>query len=1069
MPVHVNIPIRIRLKESSLSSDADEWLEQLERSVGKAIDSAGKNVLSLRGSYVTPHLSAPSFVWHSGFSPETRREKIEEKMSAAIARVARASPSLRPVASTPRVRDPQESADPTRLATLVGLYQIPGYDGGGAPTNVPVTRSTTILPEDHLTIGYGFIELPDMGTAMRRAIDIYLERHGSPESTVEIGFIARIRGVLVIAVGRMTFRGNRWSNGHEVFQINEPAYSKWEVRDGTMTKIAIDLNAGADYAIETLGPAITLDQRRDILSRHLRAGMLQNIINEGARLGTISEAEIQRQATLMVDAKIDELAEGLNPATRSIINVRQNGMSMLQPMSTDIPSGLSIPVFPIREEIVILRGNGSGSGRAEESGTDGPGGDGERGSGAHTNGGESTPFPSTPASGEAMACAPFRDEPNVTELASGATYLKSMIDEIAAALQIDPCYYAANFTTIAATQIGSRAWAIAELASSEDHEAFSSVNEAPGMSSGRVEFRAVASPAIQFMRVLARIVPLITAIGHAIPEVYRRPANLALFPERHRNEMTLWELRFRESFTPALRRSVGYMFVGSCRIVMQQSLNSSLKNINQHLSNRHRYAGHFAQLISVHLVEIEELQRLQLVLKRAMPEYYSGVYGDVLTEVTTGTWYGAFHALAQSINPADTSYADKDTSDGIAEGEIVGSGANKRIRDQNGRLWSMSDLNQAIQIRRGLASSIDPLVNQIVEDEELLARFKNNPNNIEGELFNLLYDMFMANYRTSQRNRSDPWFAFRASQINDLDAQNLSARTIARTQYALGGIHAQVHLLIGEFFHGDPFYGEGVSYALTSELGRQGLIGFFTLTGVVLLGIACAPLALGGAVVMGTVGLGMALVEVHGAGVRRDTFRGLINPEEVASRAEVEAQEFAAYFGLALSIMPYAGKATGVIGRPVFRGVAARIGPQISARIIRVAPDATRRALATISRVGVARAALREAIEQLERSFFVNFAMKMADEQIEDAVINRLVMNPVIQEILSRSGELQMNLKAWKAAKKVAQMRRDIAPARITPLPPSIDARVREMMESADEEQSITLRRVEPQNKEGDE
>lgn len=1073
MPVHVNIPIRIRLRENILADDNATWEHQLNTAIQSALNASFETVLSKRGAYVSPRFHLPTFHWHSGFSstqnPEQTQRKIHRAISRAVSSTSATLPSISTL-PTPLETPPSENLDKARLAEILQLYNIPSYDDEGTPIPVPVTSSQAPPADVDFTLSYRFRDFQNPNDGINAAINLVFNKHnGNPPSNLQVGALYKCRGINFIEIADVTFNGNRWRYNISL-SISGFTFKNWQITQTDSGKrfqrAPLNLDPSASYRISFAGNVQNQDDARVILDNFLRPQLINMIQAQADRLGAISPETIQAQANEIAELEIERTVQNLSNTIRSILYFHEGGNTHLittpQQVNPDLNCHLVVPT----EEVVIPESGTQGSGGSGSADSDGAGSDSGNSNGSAGNTGAATPFPSTPQDASSIPCEPFLQEPHLDDL-QGGDFLRGLIDEIAARLQITPCYYAAQFAIKAATQIGGRAAAIGAYANDEDHEAFIQQNPAPDLSSGVIEFRAIASPAIQFMRVLGSIVPRLTSLTNSILSIYGLEQNSHLFAPRYHGTMSLWQLRFLEAYTPAIRTSTGFMFVATCRIIMQQNLNSSQKNIQQHIDHLDTYAPIFEQLLSVHLFEIEALEELQQTLKRAMPDYYEGVYGDTLLEVVSGDWTGAYNALAQSLDPSASTNIDRNTQDSIAEGEIVGTDNNKKIRDRNGNLWGMSELNQAIAIRRGLASGIDPLVNQIIEDDDLLQRFRDNPNNIKSVLRELLFEMAAANLQTSQRNRSDPWFAFKASQINELNAENLSARTIARTHYALGGIHAQVHSLIGASFEGDPYYASGVSFVLTAELSRQDLSDFFMLTGVVLLSIACAPLAMAAGIVM-------SAHELDKANIRRQTFRSLLNPEGVASRAEVEAQEFAAYLGAALTIMPYVGRATGRITAPVLRGPASRISSQIGSRLAKVAPEKTRLALQTISRVGAARSALRSSIAQIEQSFFLNFAMKMTEEQIEDLVIDHLLINPVILEIMSRSGPVRQTATARKAAKKAArknarpapeeenQLPTSVAPTRVIPLPPPLAETVSQEMEPRPETRSIQLRRIDP-------
>ena len=62
MPVHVHVPIRVRLAAADLA-DLDGLAESVEAAVARALARSREAVMEPRGAYVTPVLAAPAFSW----------------------------------------------------------------------------------------------------------------------------------------------------------------------------------------------------------------------------------------------------------------------------------------------------------------------------------------------------------------------------------------------------------------------------------------------------------------------------------------------------------------------------------------------------------------------------------------------------------------------------------------------------------------------------------------------------------------------------------------------------------------------------------------------------------------------------------------------------------------------------------------------------------------------------------------------------------------------------------------------------------------------------------------------
>jgi hypothetical protein len=218
--------------------------------------------------------------------------------------------------------------------------------------------------------------------------------------------------------------------------------------------------------------------------------------------------------------------------------------------------------------------------------------------------------------------------------------------------------------------------------------------------------------------------------------------------------------------------------------------------------------------------------------------------------------------------------------------------------------------------------------------------------------------------------RADAQFAFRASSISD----NIPSATVPGSRYALQGIHLVVHEQLGEFFVGDTFYAMGIDALFNAELGREALIGFGITVGIILLSVLCPPLGF-------VFGVGAAVKEVRHARERARLYGSMLDPELVLTRAEVEVELFAAYLGLAMSLIPEAG----TIG-----GAAVRGG--------RVALRAGLRAGLRAARGYVVRRVTRQIIEAASRDLLTAFITEILINEVMEKIIQK-VLEPILARI----------------------------------------------------------------------
>src|SRR5439155_23738387 len=105
----------------------------------------------------------------------------------------------------------------------------------------------------------------------------------------------------------------------------------------------------------------------------------------------------------------------------------------------------------------------------------------------------------------------------------------------------------------------------------------------------------------------------------------------------------------------------------------------------------------------------------------------------------------------------------------------------------------------------------------------------------------------------------------------------------------------------------------------------RSLKGFFEMVGLIVLSIVCPPL--------GTLaGAAIAVRDYGKALEKKSLFRSLIDPDEIITRAEVEAELFAAELGLVLTFLPHAPKILGAAAKGIT--VVAEQGVRGTARVI---------------------------------------------------------------------------------------------------------------------------------------
>ncbi|MEH1029298.1 hypothetical protein V6W11_16290 [Micromonospora profundi] len=1033
MAISVHVPVRIRLDARSVTERPEAVTDALAAALARALERSRREVVAPRGGYLEVRAAAPEFRWTGAggerVSPDDRRAfeaRLRQRIDEVVA-AARLDPGLPAGVAAPLSRPAVELFDPQRLRSLLAVYRVPSYDDAGEAAEVPVDGDEPppvryewrLRPVTYL-LGH-FDELA------REAV----RQHGALSSGSPAGVIARVTGpdgrrvwLVIVATTPLSYLTfDRF--GETVFRATPRPHFQIVPRTPSPQPGTVDRRLVADRAALV-----------SMVDEELGADIRTRLRTAQPRGGTTTAEEYAAQIERAVDAEVNRRVQGildsLGGATpTSLVIVQVGGTSLLligteatdktlhwtgranllpitvakrqtRPVDPNAPPGAGTDAGGGTDggtDSGTDGGTGTGAGTASGTGTGDGGGTGTgTGTGTGDGGGTgagagdtarggfvfdpSAPSapPSTTASrfplvtgerAEIPACGSLNGELDLDALGADADGLRRLMDDIAFRLQMNqPCRYPATFCLQAAAVLRARAAAIGVMVGSAEREGFSRpVPEGTG-GLGPLDFRPVASPAIQFLRHLAGVVPGLDHLAQRIMAVYRKPEHWARIRSAAFEHPAAWNLHFLHEFTPAVKDAVGTIFVIGNKAMLVQLLLSSRQGIQTRITNFSAYAPIFERLIVSQLTDYVELQGLRDRLRRHETARTllnaTSTGGEALATASMANpstaWFGAAHSLAGAFLAAEAAFA----SPGAA-GEIVERDGVTRIRDSHGVLWTVADIEQAMVIQRGEAEGIDPLVKQITDLPDVLARFAGDRSAIRDELWRVLQDMRRNNVEMLDRARGDAGFAFRASRISE----HIPSATIPGGRYALQGIHLVTHQQIGEFFGGSSFYTLGVDDLFSSELGRQALSAFALTVGIIALSVLCPPLGF-------AVGVAVAVGDVVHAHQRERLYGALIDPELVLTRAEVEVELFAAYLGLALSLIPEVG----TIGGAAVRGgrVALRYG--------------LRAGLRSGGRY-VARRVARQVIEAASRDLLQAFVTEILLNEVLERVVQKL-MEPIL-------------------------------------------------------------------------
>ncbi|WFE53898.1 hypothetical protein [Micromonospora sp. WMMD1155] len=1029
MAISVHVPVRIRLDARSVTERPEAVTEALAAAMARALERSRREVVAPRGGYLEVRAEAPEFGWTGAgvqaVSPDDRRafearlrRRVDEVVTAA-----RLDPGLPPGVAVPLSEPAEELFDPQRMRHLLAVYRVPSYDDGGDAAEVPVdgdepprvTYQWLLRPASYLA-GH-FAELA------REAV----RQHGGLPSGTPQGIIARVSGsdgrpvwaIMVTTTPLSVLTFERF--GETVFRPTPQPHFEVEERVPSPQPGTVQRRPVADRSalVAMVDEELSADIRQRLRAAQPR-GETTSVDEYQAQIERAVDAEVTRRVdailasvggavpTCLVVVSIGGVSLLLVGTEETDSTLHWTGTANLLPISVEHrpatpPDPNAPPGGSIGDGSDAGAGSGSGPGSGPGGTSSGPGGSGPGGLGTGTGPGggaggsgdgtggarrggfvfdPSTPsappgtdgrrFPAvTGAHSEMPACAPFNGEPELAALGPDGDELRRLMDDIAFRLQMgEPCRYPANFCLQAAAMLRGRAAAISLLVGSAEREAFARpVPEGTGRL-GPLDFRPVASPAVQFLRHLAGVVPRLDRLAHLVMDRYSRPEHFARIQGGWIDTSASWNLHFVQPFSAAMKGSVGQLFVVGSQAMLVQLLLSSRTGIDARITNFDRYAPIFERLIVSQLTDYAELQGLRERLRRHEAARWTQAHTDLgggtvatLSMANPSTaWYGAARAVSSAFLATEAALS----SPGAA-GEIVERDGATRIRDSHAVLWTLAEIEQALVIQRGEAEGVDPLVKQITDLPDVLARFAGNRAAIRDELWRVLQDMRRNNTEMLGRARTDARFAFRSSRISE----HIPSATIPGGRFALQGIHLVTHQQIGEFFGGNLYYATGVDDLFGTELGREALSAFATMVGIIALSVLCPPLGF-------VVGVAVAAVDVAHAHQRERLYGSMLDPEVVLTRTEVEVELFAAYLGLAMSLIPEVG----TIGGAAVRGgrVALRFGVRAGLRA---------------ARGYVVRRVTRQIVEAASRDLLQSFLTEILLNEVLERVVQKL-MEPIL-------------------------------------------------------------------------
>ncbi len=936
MSIEVQIPLSLQIDPALAGQPISHDVSQaVSAAVARALTEMDSELIAPRGGDAWPIYNVPEFTWGAQAAAQNPlwKRQIAVEVHRAISDAVMRSPqsAADAVRGAPNVMpgNPSEPYDARRVRG--DSYMLQSYNGEVPAADIPISIThfnSSALRDLHETHGLTLWRFEGSLDALGRRIGGYLAdqpqgllRQGATQSVLYLGTDDRGEAGWIVAV-------------FTVGEIAEDNVSINMIRrfsiGGKITNIKQDGINSASGSIN-LGQQCRLLKGRPVAnSEELSAAIAARFFRvldlpSQAPSNETTEQAGQREMALRL---AQESAQTMVYQTGFLGDFEYSGTSLMCtfPQLSFSGSSLSmIPVYRVRELPAEGDGEGGGAGGEDE---DGGGNAGTGNSDAETaDGGVGqrrsilgevdpnapafdgpTRFYPTSPNGDAVEIdlGPFMGEPSLDELGETGDHIRRKIRQIAFRLEMPEGNYCGAFCIAAAQMVGIRAASVANYTETSNQATTIATGDTGNL--GSVQMPTELTPAIRVIRYVAEVVPLMTDLQHFMVDIYNIPRIASLITGRRANDPSGWALDFYKAYTPALKSSVGHTFIRTCQIKMLELLRHSEKHINTRLLNFDTYYRMVRSQILGMIATEAKLHELLAMLTEAAAK--DNDFGANVAEVYS-SWRSARHALSMSLSDQILNLSQLDPSGREVEGTVASVAGVLRVTDADGRVWTKEELEQAIASVHGAAASIDPLIHQFRDIPEVVQTFRENPRLSRWYLKSLLGEMKQKNMESQVRTRSDNMFAFRAGKIRE----DLPNRTIPHTDIALQGIHLMAHEAIGDAFGGSRAYAIGVQYVMNVELGRQGLITFGETVSVIALAVVCPPAA-------AALGAVYAVVHYQQASEIDDLYGGLIDPELILNRAEVEFDLFMSEFEIALSVIPELGsvvRGAVTVGRTVGR------------------------------------------------------------------------------------------------------------------------------------------------------
>ncbi len=533
---------------------------------------------------------------------------------------------------------------------------------------------------------------------------------------------------------------------------------------------------------------------------------------------------------------------------------------------------------------------------------------------------------------------PYLSEEDVDDWPpNDGAYFRPLIEQAAQLLRIDPGRYVGSFVLGALDHIVSRCPTVGLF----------------GGEAAEEELRRMAAA----MTPLTRLARACTERLNARDRGRTLPCPLA-------GASASWGLHFDESYFPLRADAVGAMFKVMCQRVLLSVLEQSASEIEwrrQHFSDYMVLTRLLLLLLLNDTVELTAL-RERLLAERRQRAVEAALAGN--------SWEGLVARMtALSDDPTDL--------------------RGRFVRDANGRLWTLAELDAALVLDRRTAIAVDPLMEKVQHIPLLVGMLRgaqradaaaSTPGDAErtaavDRVFANLLDRVAEDNAQQRRKVERDWeLAFGLATVQEADIH--AAGDLGAT---LSGIHRLADAALRPLFEDEDVYVHGMRKLVDIELGFQSLRKFLDFVALPLL---CA-VSLGSVAVL--IGGLEAVSALRTANEHRDVQRAMLGGDAIITQAQAEAEVWGARIGAALAFLPVAQKGYGLVRS----GAPAVVRGEGRAFVLAELRGMAQRALLPLTEATAERFALAWT-EEMAKNYIINIAFSRAVDRFTAAVARQV-------------------------------------------------------------------------------